>query len=151
MFYVIQIKAISQRMPKPLFCKMSIRIALVPRANKLSKATSSLKYGFMGNWQHFGNLLPMMTSSNGNIFRVTGPLCGEFTGPGDFPTQRPVTRSFDVFFICARINDWVNKREAGDLRRYRGHYVVIVMPNTFYASFQVLFAWKHVLACINYD
>ena len=31
-------------------------------------------------------------------FRVTGPLCGEFTGPGEFPTQRPVTRSFDVFF-----------------------------------------------------
>ena len=23
---------------------------------------------------------------------------GEFTGPGEFPTQRPVTRSFDVFF-----------------------------------------------------
>ena len=40
----------------------------------------------------------MMTSSNGNIFRVTGPLCGEFTGPGEFPTQRPVTRSFDVFY-----------------------------------------------------
>ena len=40
----------------------------------------------------------MMTSSNGNIFRVTDPLCGEFTGLGEFPTQRPVTRSFDVFF-----------------------------------------------------
>ena len=40
----------------------------------------------------------MMTSSNGNIFRVTGPLCGEFTGPGEFPTQRPVTWRFDVFF-----------------------------------------------------
>ena len=39
-----------------------------------------------------------MTSSNGNIFRVISPLCGEFTGPGEFPTQRPVTRSFDVFF-----------------------------------------------------
>ena len=26
------------------------------------------------------NHTPMMTSSNGNIFRVTGPLCGEFTG-----------------------------------------------------------------------
>ena len=25
-------------------------------------------------------------------------LCGEFTGPGEFPAQRPVTRSFDVFF-----------------------------------------------------
>ena len=42
--------------------------------------------------------LLMMTSSNGNIFRVTGHLSGEFTGPGEFPTQRPVTRSFDVFF-----------------------------------------------------
>ena len=40
----------------------------------------------------------MMTLSNGNIFRVTGPLCGEFTGPGEFPTQRPVTRGFGVFF-----------------------------------------------------
>ena len=40
----------------------------------------------------------MMTSSNGNIFRFAGPLCGEFTGPGEFPAQRPVTRSFDVFF-----------------------------------------------------
>ena len=40
----------------------------------------------------------MMTSSNGNIFRVTGPLCGKFTGTGEFPAQRPVTRSFDVFF-----------------------------------------------------
>ena len=40
----------------------------------------------------------MMTLSNGNSFRVTGPLCGEFIGPGEFPAQRPVTRSFDVFF-----------------------------------------------------
>ena len=41
------------------------------------------------------SFLDMMTSSNGNIFRVTGHLCGV---PGEFPTQRPVTRSFDVFF-----------------------------------------------------
>ena len=69
----------------------------------------------------------MMTSSNGNIFRVTGPLCAEFTGPGEFPTQRPVTRSFDVFFDLRLNERWVNNREAGDLRRYRGHYDVIVM------------------------
>ena len=30
----------------------------------------------------------MMTSSNGNIFRVTGPLCGDFTGPGDLRRHR---------------------------------------------------------------
>ena len=35
--------------------------------------------------QHF-----IMTSSNENIFRVTGPLCGEFTGPHIVSvTQRP--------------------------------------------------------------
>ena len=69
----------------------------------------------------------MMTSSNGNVFRVTGLLCGEFTSPGEFPTQRPVTRSFDFSLICVWINGWVNNREAGDLRRNRGHYDVIVM------------------------
>ena len=42
--------------------------------------------------------LPMKMSSNGNIFRVTGHLCGEFTAPGEFPTQKPVTQSFGVFF-----------------------------------------------------
>ena len=42
--------------------------------------------------------LYMMTSSNENIFRVTGHLCGEFTSRRWIPTQRPVTRSYDVFF-----------------------------------------------------
>ena len=54
----------------------------------------------------------MMTSSNGNIFRVTGLLCGEFTGPGEFPTQRPVTRSFDVFFDL-RLNKRLSKQPWG--------------------------------------
>ena len=53
-----------------------------------------------------------MTSSNGNIFRVTGPLCGEFTGPGEFPAQRPVTRSFDVFFDL-RLNKRLSKHAWG--------------------------------------
>ena len=47
--------------------------------------------------------------------------------PGEFPTQRPVTRSFDFFFIYARITGWVNNREAGDLRRHRVHCDVTVM------------------------
>ena len=29
--------------------------------------------------------------------------------------------------ICVWINDWVNNREAGDLRRHRGHYDVTIM------------------------
>ena len=54
----------------------------------------------------------MMTSSNGNVFRVTGPLCGEFTGPGEFPAQRPVTRSFGVSFDL-RLNKRLSKQSWG--------------------------------------
>ena len=51
----------------------------------------------------------MMTSSNRNISRVTGPLWGEFT---EFPSQRPVTRSFDVFFDLR-----LNKRSSKQSKR----------------------------------
>ena len=34
---------------------------------------------------------------------------------GEFPSQMPVTRSFDFFsLMCAWINGWVNNREAGE-------------------------------------
>ena len=74
-------------------------------------------------------ILIMMTSSNGNILRVTGPLCGEFTGPGEFPAQRPVTRSFDVFFDLHLGKRLSKQPWAGDLRRHSGHYDVSVMEN----------------------
>ena len=54
----------------------------------------------------------MMTSSNGNILRVTGHLCREFAGPGEFPAQRPVTRSFGVFFDL-RLNKRSSKQPWG--------------------------------------
>ena len=92
----------------------------------------------------------MMTSSNANIFRVTGHLYGEFTGPrwihhttaSDADTQTFITILFITVnyphkgqwrgalmfsFICARTNGWVNNRETGDLRRHRAHYEIIVM------------------------
>ena len=37
-------------------------------------------------------------STNWNIFRVTGPVWGESPITGGFPSQRPVTRIFDVLF-----------------------------------------------------
>ena len=47
--------------------------------------------------------------------------------PGEFPAQRPVTRSFDAFLDLHRINGWVNNGETGDLRRHLAHYDVTVM------------------------
>ena len=62
----------------------------------------------------------MMTSSIGNIFRVTGPLCGNSPVPGEFLSQRPVTRSFDVF-IDMRLNKRLSWFETPScsLRRHR--------------------------------
>ena len=71
-----------------------------------------------------------MTSSNGNIFRVTGHLCREFTGPRWIPRTKASDAELWCFsLICAWINDWVNNREVGDLRRDRTHYDVIVMEH----------------------
>ena len=67
-----------------------------------------------------------MTSLNGNIFCVTGHLCGEFTDPRWIPR----TKASDAelwCFLCVWINGWLNNRDAGDLRRYRAHYDVTVM------------------------
>ena len=53
-----------------------------------------------------------MTSSNGNIFRVTGPLFGNTPVTDEFPSQRPVTRGFDVFFD-PRLNKQLSKQSWG--------------------------------------
>ena len=55
-------------------------------------------------------------------------LCaGNSPVTGEFPSQRPVTQIFDVFFDLRLNNSWVNNREVGDLRRHRAHYDVTVM------------------------
>ena len=46
---------------------------------------------------------------NGNIFRVTGPSVGNSPVTGEFPAQRPVTRSLDVFFDL-RLNKLLSKQ-----------------------------------------
>ena len=70
----------------------------------------------------------MMTSSNGNIFRITGHLCGEFTGPRVNSPHKGQWRG-DLMYslICVRISGGINNSEAGDLRRHRAHYDVSVM------------------------
>ena len=51
----------------------------------------------------------MMTSSNGHIFRVTGPLWGESTGHRWILLTKPVTQRLDVFFDL-RLNKQLNKQ-----------------------------------------
>ena len=62
-------------------------------------------------------------------FRVTGRLCGEFTGHRWNPrTQKGQWRwALVISLICAWMNDWVNNRETGEVRRYRAYYDVTVI------------------------
>ena len=73
----------------------------------------------------------VMYQSKNNLLMVAGDFVSAFlkNSPitGGFATQRPVTRSFDVFFDL-RLNQQLSKQwKAGDLRRHRAHYDVTVM------------------------
>ena len=67
-----------------------------------------------------------MTPSNGNISALLTICAGNSPVPGEVPAQRLVTRGFDGFFYLG-LNKRLNNHEAGDLKRYRDHYDVIVM------------------------
>ena len=56
----------------------------------------------------------MMTSSNGNIFGIAGPLWGGST------SQMPAMQSFDVFFDLTWTNRWANN---GDADFFRWHHI----------------------------
>ena len=57
-------------------------------------------------------------------------LCaGNSPAPVNSPHKGQWRRALMFYFICAWINDWVNNREAGDLRRHRGHYDVNMMTH----------------------
>ena len=51
----------------------------------------------------------MITSSNGKIFSLLAICAGNSPVSGEFPAQRPVTRSFDIFFDL-RLNKRLSKQ-----------------------------------------
>ena len=64
-------------------------------------------------WKHFPRYWPFVRRIHRSP--VNSPHKGQWRGALMFT------------LICVRINGWVNNRKAGDLRRYRCHYDVIVM------------------------
>ena len=66
----------------------------------------------------------MMTSSNGNIFHVTGPLCG---GIHRWLVNSPHKGQWRGALVFPLICGWADNCEADDLRRHCVHYAVSVM------------------------
>ena len=112
----------------------------------LCKAQSMHCYSWV-NFTYLGQVKTrcktcMMTSSNGLIFRVTGHSCGEYTSPLWIPHKGQWRRALMFSLICVWVNGWVNKREAGDLRRYRAHCDVTVMEYVFCNLWNNLACWE---------
>ena len=55
----------------------------------------------------------MMTSSNGNVFPVTGPLCGELTGDRWIPRMKASDVELWYFFFYLRLNKRLSKQSLG--------------------------------------
>ena len=87
----------------------------------------------------------MMTSSNGNIFRVTGHSCEEFNGDRWIPRTKASDAELSCFpWSAPKKNGSVNNGEAGDLRSHRSHYDVIVMNFPRYMTRAVCPYWYHL-------
>ena len=77
-------------------------------------------------WKHFPRYWPFVRGIHRSP--VNSPHKGQWRG--------------DLMFslICVWINDWVNNREAGDFRRYRTHYDVILMIRKMMTGMEI-FKW----------
>ena len=98
---------------------------------------------------------PMTTSSNGKIFSITGCLWGEPLVTGEFPSQRPVTQSFDIFFDLS-LNKQLSKEsrrqwfETPSLWRHcNEHYVQPRSGLRRLATLWFLCNWQVCLLCVS--
>ena len=78
------------------------------------KGITSLPHDDVIKWKHFPRNWPFVR--------------GIHWSPVNSSHKGQWRRALMFSLICVWINDWVNNRETGDLRRYRAHYDVIVMP-----------------------
>ena len=71
-------------------------------------------------WKHFPRYWPF--------------VLGIHRSPVNSPHKGQWRRALMFSLICVWINDLANNREAGDLRHYRAHYDVTVMPCFFFGN-----------------
>ena len=75
-------------------------------------------------WNHFPCYWPFVRGIHWSP--VNSPQKGQWCGALMFS------------LICVSTNNWVNNQEAGDLRRYHGHYDIIVMGSGLMDDFTAL-------------
>ena len=109
---------------------------------KYIRVYSSLSLYIISKFGFFLAIFFLMTSSNGTIFRVTGPLCGNSPVNGEFPAWRPVTQSFGVFFDLH-----LNKRLSKQSRRWwfktpsRSYDVIVIFIIQTHSFSSMSYKW----------
>ena len=103
-----------------VLCLVSIRSTYLVTVYLSSKCFDAILFLLQTSPGSYGNVATstsqeictqfMMTSSNGNVFSALLAFCtGNSPVTGEFPAQRPVTRSFYVFFDL-RPNERLSKQ-----------------------------------------
>ena len=98
------------------FCILMILYLGLPEKHSLSNWATTRTYfehDDVIKWKHFPRYWPFVPGIHRSP--VNSPHKGQWRG----------TLMFSL--ICARISGWVKTGEAGDLRRHRAHYDVMVM------------------------
>ena len=90
------------------------------------------KYQHHIGWPH--RVFNIMTSSNGNIFHVTGHRWRL-----NSPRKDQWHEALMFSLICAWINCGVKNSQAGDFRRHRAHYDVTARNNLLLHNWSVVF------------
>ena len=83
---------------------------------RLSLPQAKIIHDDVLNWKHFPRYWPFVR--------------GIYQSPVNSPQKGQWCRALVFSLICIWINSSVNNREAGDLRRYRARYDVIVMETS---------------------
>ena len=79
-------------------------------------------------WTNWSTLCKTWWRHQMETFSALLAICaGNSPVPVNSPHKGQWRGALMFYLICVWRNDWVNHREAGDLRRYRAHYDVIVM------------------------
>ena len=86
----------------------------------------------MGSLWYVSSLTHQTTSSN--YPRYWPFLRGIQRSPVNSPHKGQWRGALMLSLICIWINNWLNSRETGDLRRYRAHYDVTVMKRFYLRS-----------------
>ena len=99
----------------------------------LYRHVASLGHGYfklchhVSLWYSLMSILPWWRHQVETFSALLALCAGNSPVPVNSPHKGQWRGALVFSLIYVWINDWVNNREAGDLRRQRGHYDVIVM------------------------